>query len=305
MKSTPRTAIVLTLLATLFWGANFSAGKLALSSLPPWTVSAERFVIAATTILLYLAVTKGIRWEVLRTNCVAFAILGIVGVAGFNGSLFVGLKTSSTITAALTMATTPLSASLMEAILTHRLPSAIRMIGAAISLIGVALVLTNGAIFSGGSTRLAAGDPLIVFGSLCWSAYTVGCRAYIRDSTPLETTTWTMVFGTLVLVGLALALEQPVTEIGAGSLAGHLAVLFMAIAGSVLAYLFWTIGVAVRGPAQTAMFFNFVPIFALLISVAQGSAPGMYRLVGIAITIAGVVIGSSSLSLNTAPSARA
>lgn len=305
MSSTPRTAVMLTVLATLFWGANFSAGKLALSSLPPWTVSAERFVVAAATIMLYLAVTKGVRWEVLRKNGVAFAILGIVGVAGFNGSLFVGLQTSSAITAALIMATTPLSASLMEAILMRRLPSAMRIAGAAVSLLGVTLVLANGAPFTGGATHLAAGDSLIVLGSLYWSAYTVGCRIYVRDSTPLETTTWTMTFGTLVLVGLALVLERPVTAIGIGSIASHLAVLFMAIAGSALAYLFWTIGISVRGPAQTAMFFNFVPVFALLIAIAQGSAPGICRLVGIAITIAGVVIGSSSFRPVPAPISRA
>lgn len=111
MTTNPRTALALTLLATLFWGANFSAGKIALSTLSPWTVSAERFAIASAAILLYLAYRKGVRWNVLRANALAFIALG---VAGFNGALFVGLQTSHPVTAALIMATMPLSASLIE-----------------------------------------------------------------------------------------------------------------------------------------------------------------------------------------------
>lgn len=295
MQTTKRTATVLTLLATLFWGANFSAGKVALSSLPPWTVSAERFLIAAAVILLYLAATKGIRWQVLRCNGPALAILGVVGIAGFNGALFIGLQTSNPVTAALIMATTPLSASLIEAMRHRRLPPAIHMAGAAVSLAGVALVLTNGAALHGEPVKFAAGDPVIALGSLCWSVYTVGCRAYIKHATPLETTTWTIAFGTAALLALALAFERPAVDVAAGSLSSHLAIIFMGIAGSVMAYLFWTVGIAVRGAAQTAMFFNFVPVFALLISIAQGVDLGRYRIVGIAVTIVGVMLGSGSL----------
>ncbi|MGP1630557.1 MAG: DMT family transporter [Giesbergeria sp.] len=296
MQTSPRTAIVLTVFATLFWGANFSAGKQALSSMPPWTVSAERFVIAAAIILLYLAATRGIRWGVLHRNGLAFVALGVIGVAGFNGALFVGLQTSQPVTAALIMATTPLSASLVEAMLYRRWPSAIGLAGAAVSLVGVGLVLTNGALLHGGAVTFAAGDPVILLGSLCWAVYTVGCRVYVKDATPLETTAWTIAFGTLALLGFALVFEHPVAAMRTGSMASHLAIVFMGIAGSVLAYLFWTVGIAVRGPAQTALYFNFVPVFALLISIVQGADPGVYRVMGVGVTIVGVVLGSGAFA---------
>lgn len=301
MSTTPRNAIALTVLATLFWGANFSAGKLALSSLPPWTVSAERFVIAAVAILLYLAATRAVRLEVLRRNGLAFATLGVIGVAGFNGSLFVGLQTSHPVTAALIMATTPISTSLIEAILYRRYPTLISIIGAAVSLVGVGLVLTNGAILQGTTITFAAGDPVIVFGSLCWAVYTVGCRTYVKDATPLETTAWTITFGTLALIGAAFILEHPVASMLSGTIESHLSIIFMGIAGSVLAYLFWTVGIAVRGSARTAIYFNLVPVFALLISIAQGASPGLYRAIGVIVTIIGVMLGSGSLKLPSAP----
>lgn len=301
MPTTPRNAIALTVLATLFWAANFSAGKLALSSLPPWTVSAERFVIATVAILLYLSAARGIRLEVLRRNRLAFTTLGVIGIAGFNGSLFVGLQTSHPVTAALIMATTPISTSLIEAILYRRCPSLISIVGAAVSLVGVGLVLTNGAILQGATMTFAAGDPVIVFGSLCWAVYTVGCRAYIKEATPLETTAWTITFGTLALIGIAFVIEHPVASMLFGSTSSHLSIIFMGIAGSVLAYLFWTVGIAVRGSAQTAMYFNLVPVFALLISIAQGANPGLYRTMGVIVTIIGVTLGSGGLKLPAVP----
>ncbi|MCP1364189.1 hypothetical protein BIS06_02920 [Halomonas sp. BBD48] len=53
----------------------------------------------------------------------------------------------------------------------------------------------------------------------------------------------------------------------------------------------WSVGIAVRGPGKTSIFFNFVPIFALLIQMTMGIEPQAAQLTGIAITILGVLIG--------------
>ncbi len=227
----------------------------------------------------------------LRQNAVAFILLGGVGVAGFNGALFVGLQTSDPITASLIMATTPLSANLLESVLNRRLPTQLRIFGAMISLLGVAMVVTNGSFLTGTDIAFASGDLIILLGSLAWAAYTVGCRAFVKNSTPLETTTWTMVSGAITLIALAAILEQPFVAAANASLISHVSTAYMAIAGSVLAYLFWTIGVSVRGPGPTSVFFNFVPVFALLISVIQGNIPGGIQMLGIALTIFGVLVG--------------
>lgn len=70
----------------------------------------------------------------------------------------------------------------------------------------------------------------------------------------------------------------------------------MGIAGSVLAYLFWNVGIAVRGPGKTSIFFNFVPTFALLIQLAMGTVPHFVQVLGIIITILGVLVGQGRFS---------
>lgn len=296
MKMSPKIAVILTLLATLFWGSNFQATKLAISTMPPWTASAERFLIAVMVIFIYMSLKNLMTLNTLKKNLLAFIFLGAIGVAGFNGALFVGLQTSNPITAALIMATTPISANIIEAILNQRMPQLIRVLGMLISLLGVSMVISNGKILMGGVLTFSYGDIIIFIGSLGWAVYTVGTRVMVSESTPLETTAWTMLFGAIILSVIAFIYEQPVRSISTASVVSHLAGLYMGIAGSVLAYLFWVIGISTRGPGKTSIFFNFVPLFAIMVQIMFGTIPGNVQLIGSVITILGVLLGQGQLS---------
>lgn len=296
MKISPKIAVILTLLATLFWGSNFQATKVAISTMPPWTASAERFLIAVIVIFIYMSLKNLMTLNALKKNLLAFIFLGAIGVAGFNGALFVGLQTSNPITAALIMATTPISANIIEAIINRQMPQVIRVLGMLISLFGVSMVISNGKILTGGALTFSYGDIIIFIGSLGWAIYTVGTRAMVSESTPLETTAWTMLFGAIILSVIAFIYEQPVRSISTASVASHLAGLYMGIAGSVLAYLFWVIGISTRGPGKTSIFFNFVPLFAILVQIMFGTIPGSVQLIGSIITIFGVLLGQGQLS---------
>lgn len=290
-----RSAVVLTLLATFFWGSNFQATKIALETVQPWTASVERFTIAVIGIFAILLAREGLRFSVLSRNFSAYLTLGIIGVAGFNGSLFVGLQTSSPVTAALIMATTPISANIIEALLNRRAPGRDRIVGMIVSLVGVSVVITHGRVLSS-DIQLAPGDVIIFLGSLGWAAYTVGTRAFVRDATPLETTSWTMLFGTIALTLAAFVFENPPEAIFQTSYVSLAALVWMGVAGSILAYLFWNVGIAVRGPGKTSIFFNFVPIFALIIAAVMGVAPQGIQIVGVVSTICGVLVGQGRFS---------
>ncbi|WP_255430661.1 DMT family transporter [Xenorhabdus sp. TS4] len=293
MKTTPQLAIVLTLIATFFWGSNFQVTKFALTSLPPWTASVERFFYAVICIFIFFVWKEGIHSNVLKQNWLAFIVLGAIGVAGFNGAFFVGLQSSNPVTAALIVATTPISANILEAIINRRLPGLMRVIGMAISLLRVALVITNGKLILG---DVVIGDIIIFMGSLGWSIYTVGTRVFVKDATPLATTSWTMLFGAIILVFIAIFVESPITALSSGTFESHLACLYIGIGGSTVAYLFWNMGVAIRGAGKTAVFFNFVPMFSLIIQLMMGNIPSLPQMIGVVITIVGVLLGQGILS---------
>lgn len=282
MSATTRAAL-LSALAAIFWGTNFEATRLVLIDLPPWTAAAMRFALAAGAAMLWLALTQGLDLTVLRRNAGAFVVLGLIGITGFNAALFLGMETSSPVTAALIMGTSPLTTNLIDAAISRRRPAALALIGMGISLVGVAL--TVGA-FSG--ARFASGDLLIAAGSLGWAIYSVGCRRQVRGATPLETAVWTMSFGALALVLIALLAEDPFVTLASASAVAWLALLHMALIGSVLAIVFWQIGITVRGPAATSVLFNLVPVSALVVSALFGRVPGWSQALGVAVAILGV-----------------
>jgi drug/metabolite transporter (DMT)-like permease len=280
-------ALLLSALAAVFWGTNFEATHIVLAEAPPWTAAALRFGIAAITALVWLALTRGLDLAVLRRNLVAFVILGLIGVTGFNAALFLGMETSSPVTAALIMGTSPLTTNLLDAVINRRRPAGIALLGMGISLIGVAL--TVGA-FSG--ARFASGDLMIAGGSLAWALYSIGCRRWVTAAAPLETTVWTMIFGATALVLIAIAVESPVQVLAGVSPVFWIATLHMALIGSVLAFVFWQVGIAARGPAATSVLFNLVPVSALVVAAGFGRMPLWSQVLGVAIAIFGVWLAS-------------
>jgi EamA-like transporter family. len=63
----------------------------------------------------------------------------------------------------------------------------------------------------------------------------------------------------------------------------------LAIAGAVLAYLFWNVGIKELGAATTSVFFNLVPVFTMLLALITGLIPNVLQLVGAVLVIGGVI----------------
>jgi drug/metabolite transporter (DMT)-like permease len=283
-------ALTLSAMAAVFWGTNFEATRIALLDLSPWSAAAGRVAMAAAASLLWLAATRGISWSVLRRNLIAFVVLGIIGVAGFIATLFLGMKTSSPVTAALIMGTSPLTTNLLDSILLRRMPSPLAILGMLVSLFGIAL--TVGA-FSG--THFASGDLLILLGSVLWAIYTIGCRRWVAGATPIEASAWTMLAGALVLGVVAFWFETPLAAFAHASPAAWAATTWMALAGSALALIFWQVGVARRGPGATSVLFNLVPVSALVVAAIFGRTPDMTQVAGVAVALFGIMLASGKV----------
>ncbi|WP_237220273.1 EamA family transporter [Salipiger sp. CCB-MM3] len=84
----------------------------------------------------------------------------------------------------------------------------------------------------------------------------MGCRRWVTNASPLETSAWTMLFGAIMLILASFALESPISSFATAGTSGWSATLWMAIAGSTLAFAFWQIGIRARGPGPTSVLFN-------------------------------------------------
>lgn len=282
-------AIILVILSTFFWGSNFNVGAIVVQQVAPLCAASERFIIATLVIFIYMLIRDKNNIVTFKLNWKPFLLLGLCGITGFNLAFFIGLQTTSPINGALIMATSPVTTALIAAIIDKNHITKSQGIGMFISLLGVTLVISNGNVANLLQLEFSSGDLIIMLGNLAWATYTVGCRKFIFNSTPLQTTTFTMLFGTLGIVLLTVFQADLIEQLTHISLANHLLLIYLAIAGAVIAYLFWNIGIKRLGAAKTSIFFNLVPVFAMLISSVTGQIPNILQLVGTILVISGVI----------------
>ncbi|MCW8275119.1 DMT family transporter [Pseudomonas sp. PCH199] len=287
--------------ATFFWGTNFNAGAYIIKGMAPLSASIERFSISTLLLLVIFGVVGKLRLSTLKNNLAAFIGLGLLGFTGFSVATFFGLQTTTPINGALILATTPLWTMILAVLLEGERIDRGRAIGLVFGLLGVGLVITKGDIQVLLGLRVVSGDAMILAGSMAWAANMVGTRRFVKDSTPLETTSFSMLFGVIGLIVLGFMYEDPIASIRNASLPVHEAVIYLAVCGSVVAYLLWFKGIHAIGAARTSIFFNLAPVFTMLVSSVMGVLPNVWQLLGAGGVILGVLFASGMVFASAKP----
>ncbi len=283
------TVYGLVVLASAFWGANFVLAGPVMADLSPLWAAAMRFILGALAMFL-LSRWRGEDLAGLgRRHLGAYVLLGVVGISAFNILFFYALKSTSPTNAALIMATNPLVTTLIAAVMLGERPSA-RQIGALpIALIGVVVVISGGSLEQLEALNIARGDVLMLGADLAWALYNVLGKRYMpRAGSAVANTTLVMSAGAVMLFSVAMFEGGGLPAIPGTN--AMVALLVMALAGTVLAYLFWNIGIAHMGAGRTALFLNLVPVFAMLAGGLGGAIPSHVQLIGGAIVIGGVTL---------------
>ncbi len=281
------TVYLLVSATALFWGANFVLAGPVLSDLPPLWAAAVRFMLGAA---LMLAVAFGRREDMLgllRRHAPVYLMLGTVGITCFNLLFFYALQTTSANNGALIMAINPLLTTLLAAIFIGEKASVRHILALPVALAGVAVVISHGEMGRFSSMTFSQGDLMMLAATLSWAAYNVLTRRYMPQGSPIAHTSWIMAAGALVLLAVALFSGSHIHALGAKA---GVAMAFMVVAGTVLAYLFWGMGIAHMGAGRTAIFINLVPVFAMLTGAFIGDVPTGAQLIGGLLVLGGVVI---------------
>jgi drug/metabolite transporter (DMT)-like permease len=278
---------LLVSVTALFWGANFVLAEPVLGDLPPLWAAALRFLLAAALMLAIAGVRREHLLGLLRRHAVIYALLGIVGIAAFNVLFFYALKSTSPNNGALIMAINPLLTVLLAGIFLGERVGARHMLALPLALAGVAVVISGGNVARLETLTFSHGDLLMLGATSSWAVYNVLTRRFMPQGSPLAHTSWIMVAGALTLLGFALGSGSPIHALGAKA---ALSMALMVIGGTVLAYLFWGLGIARLGAGRTAIFINLVPVFAMLTSIFVGKLPSAAQLVGGMLVLGGVVI---------------
>jgi drug/metabolite transporter (DMT)-like permease len=189
------------------------------------------------------------------------------------------------IAAALIMATNPLITTLLAAAVLGERPSRRQLAALPVALAGVAVVISHGEWSRLIHLQMLRGDIEMLGANLLWALFNVLSRRLMPRASPIGSNALMLGAGALILLAAALMQGDGLTLPGFNA---SLALLIMAVGGTVLAYLFWGLGIQQLGAGRTALFLNLVPVFAMLVGGALGTAPTPAQWLGGVLVLGGV-----------------
>ncbi|MER1968652.1 DMT family transporter [Castellaniella sp. GW247-6E4] len=294
-KLTPSIAILL-LVPPLMWAGNAVVGRAVVSIIPPFTLNFLRWFVA-------LALLLPLGYQVLRAGSSLwpqwrrYSMLGLLGVGMYNSLQYLALHTSSPVNVTLVAASLPIWMLIVGRVFYRTPVQRAQVLGSALSLAGVAVVLSQGSWQHLLMLRFVAGDLLMVMATICFAFYSWQLTRVDPDD-PLRAhwagflvaqiaygTVWSGVLAGVEWVAVDVYIEWGWTAV--------LTILYVAVGPAILAFRCWTIGVQRVGPTTTGFFSNLTPLMAALMSLGLlGEIPRLYHGLAFALIIGGIVLSS-------------
>jgi drug/metabolite transporter (DMT)-like permease len=188
------------LLAVLFLGTNPVAVKVAVTEFPPVPFVAMRFTLAGLLLLALVALLEPGDGRPGRRDILSLTGVGLVGVGANNVAFTLGVSMTTASETALIYAAVPIWGILLGLTLGLERPTPWGILGVCLAFLGVAVVVYGGLT---GSTSLL-GNLLVVVATVCWGSYAVLSLPLLRRYSPLVVASYTMLFGGLGALPLAL-----------------------------------------------------------------------------------------------------
>lgn len=288
---------LLLILTTLFWAGNFVLARAIHLDMQPFTLAFLRWALALLIIVPWWLPRAWRLRQILKDRLPMLFLQGFLGVACFNTLVYLGVQHTQATNAMLMQTAAPLMILLLGALLFGERAGKRQWLGVALSMTGVLVLISRGQFEVLTGFAFNQGDLWIFLAMLSWSFYTITLR---WRPTELDGLTF---FGFSVLVGVLVLLPLMLWEQGGEFVIPTtepflLTVLYMAIFPSILAFLFWNLGVERLGAATAGLFLHLMPMFGLLLAtVFLGESLGLYHLAGILLIFAGLYIAILAQSL--------
>ncbi len=247
------------LIVWLVWGSTYLFIRIGVETMPPLLMAAARNLLAGV-ILFPIALRRVRRWPT-RQEWLSCAVVGVLLLVA-NGVVGVGEKAVPSSLAALLIATVPLWLLGIDAGLNHARLGLAPLAGLLLGLAGVALLSGLG----GGGTISVVGALTILGAAAMWALGTIMARRGTLPSSPALASGMEMLIGGAALLILSTATgEFSSLHLGHVSTRSWLALAYLIVIGSIVA--FSAYGIAVRTlPTATVATYAYVnPVIAVLL----------------------------------------
>jgi drug/metabolite transporter (DMT)-like permease len=246
------------LIATMiFWGLSFVATKVALESIPPFTLVFGRFALAG---LIFLCFRRKIAWPVFRDA----DRLKMVLLALFEPGLYfvfetIGLQHTSAAKTSLIIATIPVVVLVLGALMLGERAKTVNIVGVLLSFGGIVLLVMGDPDFGWQLHGSLFGDLMIGGAVISASLYIIYARDLGRRYSSFDITTVQIVYGALIFA-LPAMWEIPALARAAIHWQSVAALLYLTVFATVGAFLCYNFALTQVPASRASLFINGIPI---------------------------------------------
>jgi drug/metabolite transporter (DMT)-like permease len=284
-----RSADLLLVAANLVYATSYVATRVVLHDVPPSLLVLVRLAVATAVLAPLVRALEPAVPRPIGRDARRIVWMGVVGFAGAYALSNWGLARSTVTNAALLIVVEPIAIMALSPVLLGERLRRREAAGATVALLGVVLVVVNGVP---GVTRELVphwrGDLLLALAGVAYGAYTLLGRDVLRRHSALRVTTWSIAWGAVVMIPLAVVEWVG----GARPVLSPIAVaggLYLAVVITALGYVLWNWLLAKVGAPRAAIFLTVQPIGGALLGVALLGEPlTVFTLAGAVLIVVGL-----------------
>jgi drug/metabolite transporter (DMT)-like permease len=245
------------------WGFSFIAIKIAVAEVPPAVVVWLRFTIGLVILFVFMLYRRMLRLPTFKDG-LYFALLGFIGISFHQWLQSTGLVTSQASTTSWIVSTAPIFIALLAWLFLREKLGIMAVLGIGLATLGVLLVVSKGNISSMFTGAIGTpGDLLVLISAPNWAVFSVLSRSALKKFPALFVLFYVMLFG-WIFSSIHFLSIQGWTTIPQISSSGWLAVAFLGIGCTALAYIFWYDGLQAITASQAGVFLYIEPLVSLV-----------------------------------------
>ena len=259
------SAPFLLFLATLGWGSNTIASRLAVGEVSPMLLIFFRwgFVVVILLSLYWRQMID--EWPIIRPRLKWLLIMGGCGLSLFNAFFYIAAHSTTAVNLGIIQSTMPGMILLGSFMFFGDRINRLQFSGLLLTLLGVGVIVTQGSLEQLMQLTFNHGDLLMIFACSFYAMYTVGLKSRPKISGMVmlayfSVAAFLMTIPLMIFESLIYGTVMPGVK-------GFAIVFYIAIIPSFLSQIFFMRGVDLIGPGSAGLYANLVPIFSAIMAV--------------------------------------
>jgi len=259
------SAPFLLFLATLGWGSNTIASRLAVGEVSPMLLIFFRWGFVVVILLSLYWRQMIYEWPVIRPRLKWLLIMGGCGLCLFNAFFYIAAHSTTAVNLGIIQSTMPGMILLGSFMFFGDRINRFQFFGLLLTLLGVGVIVTQGSLEQLLQLTFNHGDLLMIFACSFYAMYTVGLKSRPKIS-GMVMLAYFSVAAFLMTIPLMI-FESFIYGTVMPGVKGFAIVFYIAIVPSFLSQIFFMRGVDLIGPGSAGLYANLVPIFSAIMAV--------------------------------------